>query len=83
MKNKRIVSLCCFLMVLIFTSGLTMETKAEVVYEAKWNGFTYSLFYEEEFGIYSHSRISIDNYEGDARELTVPRKIKGSIGNIR
>lgn len=77
MKNKRIVSLCCFLMVLIFASGLTMETKAEVVYEAKWNGFTYSSFYEEEFGIYSHSRISIDNYEGDARELTIPRKIKG------
>lgn len=77
MKNKRIASFSCFFMVLILTFGLTMETKAEIVYEAKWNGFTYSSFYEEEFGIYSHSRIRIDNYEGNARELTIPRKIMG------
>ena len=77
MKKRRIAVFNCFLWVLIFVSGLAMECKAEIVYEAKWKGFTYSSYYEEEFGIYSHSRIRIDNYEGNARELTIPRKIKG------
>lgn len=76
MKHKGVKVICCFLMVIVIASGITMENKAEDDTEGKWNGFTYSGLYEEEFGTISHSRIVV-SYEGGKRELTIPKKING------
>lgn len=76
MKHKGVKVICCILMVIVMASGITMENKAEDDTEGKWNGFTYSGLYEEEFGTISHSRIVV-SYEGGKRELTIPKKING------
>lgn len=75
--KKKLKVVVCFILLLVMFGNLSVESNAEIISRRTWKGFVYTGFPEVPEEKKEDCRITILNYTGNKKELTIPTEIKG------
>ncbi len=77
MKSKSKKIIVSFMVFVILLGNFNLESKAEVIGKRTWKGFVYTGFPETPEEEKEDCCLTILNYTGNKKELTIPTEIKG------